>query len=346
MGRMLELLKNKPDVGAPGRVAEAGPTAPRQPVAGVNDVPLLSDAEEYPYIEVGAPGKKVEGSAAVLSAPAVSSAPHPSQGVVAPSDIRKAATVELAASPAALSPSSVAPALSPVLSPALGPPPALGVVYEPWSAAARSSVRVPSEIIAYHHPQHPISRQYVELFRQMTENLVAGAPRVVLAAGTSAQAGTTTVLLNLALCGGRADSMRLLLLDGHRQRPALAKRLGLPSLPGWQEVLSGKAALEQALRTMLSPNLQILPPGNSPCTLAADVLRWLLVWLRDRYDVILIDGPPLSEPQDLPVWSAVCDDIYIVVPQQTAEQISQVVSTVAKTVGSARGFIHTKLSPV
>src|SRR5207247_8398539 len=98
MGRMLDTLKRREE-----RIsALAEPSVPPPPAAAAQ--PTASAEEELPFIEVGAPGKKVEGSPSVLAVT------HPPQAQLPPPHHR-ALPVQAGASP------KVVPAPHPVLSP-------------------------------------------------------------------------------------------------------------------------------------------------------------------------------------------------------------------------------------
>src|SRR5262249_22753836 len=197
MGRTLDSLNPlKPLNGHHGKTEVSPPAASIappsvEPALDVSDTPL---PEDLPFIEVGGPGKQIDASPAVLAA-------LPASAKSAPKNLPPA-------KPQA------------TLVPTLSEPRPLAVSFESWPA--KGVARVGRDIIAYHEPTHPVSKQYGELFAKMMEG-AEGSGRVILCLGAAPQAGATTVLLNLAF--GGVAKFRVAALDAHRMRPALALRL-------------------------------------------------------------------------------------------------------------------------
>src|SRR5262249_9161124 len=145
---------------------------------------------------------------------------------------------------------------------------------------------------------HPISRQYALLLEQMTQTLRDGRG-VLLLAGIRSLVGTTTVLLNLAAACAGQKQQRAVLWEAAPAKTALTVRLVLEAAAGVADVLGGAAALDKAILEAPVPGLFLLPAQadaqRGPATLCSpEAARWLLSWLRDRFDLVLIDGPNLD----------------------------------------------------
>jgi MinD-like ATPase involved in chromosome partitioning or flagellar assembly len=219
----------------------------------------------------------------------------------------------------------------------------LSVTFEPWPADGQLSKLVAPEIITYHQPDHPASKRYAELFEKVNDGL--GKSAVLLFSGAAAKSGTTTVLLNLAFTGCRHK--RIVLVEGNLSRPALAERLGLQAAPGWHEFLAGRIGLEQTLQKTAEPQLSVLPAGaraQGPCLPTAEAYRWVLSWLRERFDIVLIDAPEIGEPSALATLLPPSDGIYLVLPQDGSEgsQLGDMAQRIARLGGRLRGLIHTQ----
>lgn len=309
MGRMLESLKRGEGTFVPRTDKPHVPAAstPRQDT----DAPDV-EAGEVPFIEIGGRGKGIEASAAVLnSAPAAK--PSHSKAVARP------------------------------LVAALSESKPLQVDYEPWPRPPATPRLVAAELVAFHQPEHPVSKQYAELLNAMLAGLSAHASPALLLCGSARNVGTTTVLLNLAVCGSRTHS-RVVLLDANPAEPALAKRLGIDVSPGWTEILAGTATLEQALHPLSAPALHVLPMGDAGAAkLRVEAVRWVLTWLRERFDLILIDGPELKQISDLAILAGSADAVYLVVPDKdmSPAQLSVLTQPLTRQGGRVRGMIRT-----
>jgi Mrp family chromosome partitioning ATPase len=202
--------------------------------------------------------------------------------------------------------------------------------------------RVAVDVVAFHQPEHAVSRQYAELFVQIATDAGEELAPVALFTALTPGAGTTTALLNLAVAGCRQHQRRVVVVDLNRARAAAAQRLGLTPTVGLQEVLQGKAALERAVQGTPQDDLSILPAGAAEAPWASDALRWALAWLRQRFDVVLVDAPAWDDEARalVPLASAV----YLVVDAAEAQQprTRAVSREVARLGGRVGGLIVTQ----
>src|SRR5262249_50459289 len=202
---------------------------------------------------------------------------------------------------------------------------AMTVTLQPWHAAAAStpSKRMAVELIAYHDPEKPASKQYQALLTRLLEDL-SGEARVILLSGFAPGSGTTTALLNLAISGCRGGERRVAVVDVNLRRPGVAERLGLLEKPGLQEGLAGRAALEQALQVAALENLHALTAaprtGGAIDLLTEQAAAWVVGWLKQRYDLVFLDAPVWEETAELTALAEVCNALYLVVHQADAQR--------------------------
>lgn len=311
MGRMLEALKQETRL--PREKPFFDDSLEREPHAEA-----LSDGDDsVPFIEVGGPNKKVEGSPQVMMA--VKHPPQPKTN--APHIVPEKKTL-------------------PTKAELLYPEP-LAVSFEPWPSLPRLAQGIAPEIVVYHHPDHAVSQQYAGLANKMRE---AGCQTQLLV-GSRPHVGTSTVLLNLGVAAARMDHRRVVLVDAHLRRPGLAQRLGYGHAAGLHEVLLGKLAIEQAVVATAIDNLHLLPAQASAVspTLSAEAVRWLLSWLRDRFDLVLVDGPALDTGGELACLAPACEGTYLVIPQGENGPMQRTQAHTLSTIGARlRGLIHTQ----
>lgn len=174
-------------------------------------------------------------------------------------------------------------------------------------------------LIAFHQPGHRISEQYRSVLCAITEQAPAGSPQVLLFTAPSPRAGTTTVLLNLAVTYARQNIGQIALVDTHFGRPAVAQRLGLSEAPGLQEVFAGTSCLAEALRETSLPNLFALTAGAAlqaeTAVLATETMRQVLRELRARFQWVFVDAPAWAGRPEVIALGSACDAVYLVTPQ-------------------------------
>lgn len=281
MGRMLDTLRR-----TNGKPLAADPQATARLVPVDDSVPESAEADEIPFIEVGGPDRAIEASPDVLAAGRKSA-------VETPAAVRRA-------------PAPLAPAHGGIL---FHP---LPDVAAPAEAPAR---RVSADVIVLHEPDHPVCAQYRGLLDAMAAQAPLGGPRVAALAAAASGAGTTTVLLNLALTRAKQGRGLVAVVDANLRRPAIGVRLGLAAGPGVGDVLAGRCPLARALRPSGITNLLALTAegaAGSSLLPAAGSLRSLLRQLRGRCDLVLVDAPAWDGGPELAGLAGACDDVYLI----------------------------------
>jgi Mrp family chromosome partitioning ATPase len=138
--------------------------------------------------------------------------------------------------------------------------------------------------------------------------------------------------------------VRVVVVDGKARHTGLAKRLGQAESAGLMEVMKGTLALEQAIVTTGIAALHLLPAGlavkmHNPLT--SEAMTWLIAWLRERYDLIFVDGPTM-EDQDVAVQAPHADAIYLVLPHGDPTPLNKgIAQTISRLGGRLCGLIHT-----
>jgi len=123
---------------------------------------------------------------------------------------------------------------------------------------------------------------------------------------SSAVAGEGKTLMSIQLAANMASTGRkkVLLMDMDLRKSSIARELGMASDSGLSEFLSGYAPKEKIIRNSGVPGLSVILGGNtlsSPTDmLAGEKFRSLLQGLRDQFDLVILDSPPI-----LPVPDAV-----------------------------------------
>jgi hypothetical protein len=300
MGRILEALRK--GMAPPAADATEGGGRPSSFTLSHEEEP--GGEAETPFIEVG-PHRSMEASPSVLAA---TPEHEPADGPAAPHPL----TVE---------PRNVAFRALP------------GSEYR-----GGHSSRIGPEVVAYHAPGDPVSGRYRDLLAALLTALgdlsgtrtglaprtVPGTPALLFTSARPA-AGTTTVLLNLAVTAVRQGRRRVVVVDANFRRPGVAKRLGLPEIPGLREVLGGTVPLDHALRETEQTNLLVLTAGGpavgeqAGMRFVAETVRSLLRQLRQRFDLVLVDAAPWDGRPDLTVPGTACDAVCLVAAEQEAE---------------------------
>lgn len=123
----------------------------------------------------------------------------------------------------------------------------------------------------------------------------------IMISGPSPQVGKTFVSSNLAAVMA-LSGQRVVLIDADMRKGHLHKTLNTPITNGLSDLLVKRCTLEQAINKVEVDNLHFIsrgqvPPNPSELLMHAN-FRELLAQLSERYDLVIIDTPPLLAVTD------------------------------------------------
>jgi succinoglycan biosynthesis transport protein ExoP len=142
--------------------------------------------------------------------------------------------------------------------------------------------------------------------------------RVVGICSSLPNEGKSTVATNLAQLAAMSGA-RTLLLDCDLRNPSLSHVLAPDAKAGILELLAGTATLEQVMRRDPNTNLAFIPImlktrlANSSEILPSEPMKILFDALRQRFDYIIVDFPPLAPVVDVRATAHLVDSYLFVV---------------------------------
>jgi capsular exopolysaccharide synthesis family protein len=127
--------------------------------------------------------------------------------------------------------------------------------------------------------------------------------------------GVSTVAANLAWVAARSQGLSVLLVDAHIAAPALAKLANLTAAKGLTDFLSSQVELSECIHKGKCPRLSYLPVGHQTTTdaLWLQNLTALFESVRENYDLIVLDLPPISDWNNCASFAQHADGILLVV---------------------------------
>lgn len=162
-----------------------------------------------------------------------------------------------------------------------------------------------------------------EALRIVRANVFMSAPRegttTLLVTSTRPGEGKTMVASNLAVALAQAGR-KVLLIDADMRSCQLHRIFKLPLEPGLSSILEGSLSLTEAVHPSDIPNLSVVtsgvPPHNPGDLLERIALRELLASVRDRFDWILIDSPPVMAASDAALLAQMSSAVLFVIGAQ------------------------------
>ncbi len=186
-------------------------------------------------------------------------------------------------------------------------------------------------LVSHFSPPSTIS----EAYRSLRTNLLfsqSGSHRVIVVTSSTIKEGKSTIAANLAVVLAQQGA-RVILVDADMRKPLQHHTFGLKRDNGlsecllgqlpWQDavkrfsdVMLGDMGIDQALLTPGLDQLDILTCGrsasNPPDLLAAPVMGQMLEQMRDEYDMVIIDMPPMLHTTDATILASKVDGVLLV----------------------------------
>jgi capsular exopolysaccharide synthesis family protein len=162
--------------------------------------------------------------------------------------------------------------------------------------------------------------KYAEAYRVLRTNILFSRKNdqsntvVVVSAGAGEGKSTTT--LNLATIFAQAGS-RVLVVDSDLRRPTLHKHMRVPNNLGLTNYLLKQNTLPEVVQTTAVPTLHFMPSGKLPNSslgiLGSGPMKEMIAELKQRYDFIFFDSPPILGVSDASVLASEVDLVIQVI---------------------------------
>jgi len=160
----------------------------------------------------------------------------------------------------------------------------------------------------------------LEAYRKVRTNLqfidVDIPHKAMLFTSCLADEGKSSTVCNLAITAARFGT-RVIVVEADLRRPRATGYLGLPAGFGVTDVLVGRMELGEAIQTWGADLFDVLASGPRPPNpsdlLGSQRMSRLIEQLRDSYDLVLVDAPPVLPFADAVATAPACDGTILVV---------------------------------
>ncbi|MCL6604709.1 MAG: CpsD/CapB family tyrosine-protein kinase [Paenibacillus sp.] len=172
------------------------------------------------------------------------------------------------------------------------------------------------QLITLTNPRSPVSEAFRALRTNIDFSSIDETIQVIMVTSSGPEEGKSTVSGNLAASYALSDK-KVLLIDADLRKPTAHKTFTLSNRNGLSSLLSQQASIEDVLQDSNIPNLSIMTSGPIPPNpaemLASNRMNTVIQELRQRYDVVIIDTPPLLAVTDAQIVASKSDGVIMVV---------------------------------
>ena len=156
-----------------------------------------------------------------------------------------------------------------------------------------------------------INESYREIRTYLTIN---DNMKTILVTSAEMNEGKTTTICNLAKCFGELDDIKVILIDCDFKKRGVSRKLGISNPFGVSDIVFGNKKLDECIQKV--EDIDVLPsggvPNNTSMLLNSKVMKNLVSELREKYDYVFIDSPPICRLNDACIIAQYVDGTVLV----------------------------------
>jgi len=211
--------------------------------------------------------------------------------------------------------------------------------------------QIDPRIVTFYDHNSPVTEQYRHL-RTNLQAINSKQPLKVLTITSAIHGeGKTITAINLAISMAHdLSKKKILLIDADMRRSRISKYLGINAETGLADLLSDGVKADEALLSLGGiENLTILPAGKIPKNpaelLGSTKMRNLISGLKEKFDYILLDTPPVIPVTDAGVIGAQTDGVIMVIQANRTQKgvVSHGESQLKQAHAKLLGYILTNI---
>lgn len=206
------------------------------------------------------------------------------------------------------------------------------------SGPEEPQVAVAPELVAMWYPRSAVAEQYRVAATRL--GLIAGKQKSTVVCMSSAlmSEGKTSTALNMAYVLSRDLNRKTVLVDCDLKRPTIRAYTGMESTAGLTEVLLGHKTLDECLEYHEQLGIWVLSAGievsGTTALTHVDRLSELIQGLREKFEYIVLDSPPLLPVAEAMMIVRMADVVVHVIRARSTPR--DVVANAIKMIGQER----------
>jgi succinoglycan biosynthesis transport protein ExoP len=204
------------------------------------------------------------------------------------------------------------------------------------------------ELINHLYPKFSIAEDYRTVRTSILFSHADTAPKTICFTSTLPQEGKTATVSNLAVSFAQLEG-KVLLVDADLRKPRLHKVFNVRNMLGLSSFLTGKNAFEEVVQKTCIENVWTIPSGPHPPNpaelLNSKRMKELLALAKDRFNIVLLDTPPVLAVIDPVIISSLVDStVFVVRAGKTARRpLSRAIEEVRRSKADIIGVVFNEV---
>jgi len=178
-------------------------------------------------------------------------------------------------------------------------------------------------LLAHNSPKDPVAEQYRTLRTNIQFSNVDQDIKTIVLTSSGAEEGKSTTSSNLATVYAQ-QGLKVLLIDADLRKPTGHYTFRLENHIGLTNLLTRQSTLAQAVQESEIPHLSVLTSGPIPPNpselLASAQMAELLKEMKEQFDMIIFDTPPILAVADAQILANQVDGTILVVSSGKTEK--------------------------
>lgn len=189
-----------------------------------------------------------------------------------------------------------------------------------WKAKSAQDEGTDPRLVSIVEPFSYVVEEYRKLRAKLFGLSEKYGRKVFVISSADLQEGKTITAINLAVCMATSRDKKVILVDADLRKPSVHAYLKLEARPGLRELLdNGNMVHPSSVKKIIKKvnQLDVLTAGTVPQNptelLSSERMAGLIGYLKQNYDVVLIDSMPLLPTVDTQVVCEMADALLLVV---------------------------------
>jgi len=171
------------------------------------------------------------------------------------------------------------------------------------------------ELINHLFPKLSISEDYRTIRTSILFSYTENRAKIIVFTSPSPQEGKSATLANLAISFAQLGE-KVLAIDADLRKPRLHRIFKVRNTAGLSGYLTGRVPWEEAIQKTAVDHFWLLPSGPQPPNpaelLNSKKMKELMNLVKEKFDVILVDSPPVLVVIDPVIISSLADSTVLI----------------------------------